>query len=80
MNLENIYFIDTPVDVQDEYYYFIIEQLQNIIQIKEDDIIYLKYTIIFNMFNKRFFKGFIFSSLANDKDFNKEPDFLIFIK
>lgn len=80
MNPENLYFIDTPVDIQDECYDTIINYLENFPNIGENDIIYLKYTSVFNMGNKGFFKGYISTQIKSNKDLNEESDFLIFIE
>lgn len=80
MNPENIYFFNTPIQVQDDCYDIIIEQLEQISSLKEEDIIYLIFTPIFNLSDKGFFKVYVSSQVEVNKDFDREPDFIIFIK
>ena len=49
MNPENLYFINTPVKIQDECYLTVVEQLETIKNIGEDDNVYLSFTPIFNL-------------------------------
>lgn len=79
MNPENLYFIDTPLQIQEEYYENVLEQLQNM-NISEQDNIYLVLSPFFNALDKGFFKGYIFPQEEKNKDFNNEPQFLIFIQ
>jgi hypothetical protein len=72
---DNIYFIDTPVEIQDEAYYKILEQL-NQIEIPDNKNIYLKLTPIFNIPGKYYFNVYIQDTL----DINLRPDFLIFLQ
>lgn len=78
MNSENIYFVDTPVEIQDEYFYNILEKLEEI-EIDNNAYVYLKFSSIMNLPGKFFFKGFIKDAIEIDKTFNYEPDFLIFL-
>lgn len=80
LNPENLYFIDTPIEVQDSEYNNILESLNEIDMIDERDIVYLVFVGIYNMFNKRCFRGYIRTCVQKDKSFNDEPDFLIFIQ
>lgn len=76
MESDNIFFIDTPVEIQDEYFYEIIEKLKPF-DIPDNFFIYLQFSSIFNIPNKFFFKVFITSLDKFEYNF-KEPDFLIF--
>lgn len=76
MNPDNLYFIDTPVEIQDESFNDIIEQLNFI----DDDniIVYIIFSKIYNFENKGFFKCYIRTKVESNKENLKEPDFLIF--
>lgn len=76
MNPDNLYFIDTPVEIQDESFNDIIEQLNFI----DDDniIVYVIFSKIYNFENKGFFKCYIRTEIESCKENLKEPDFLIF--
>lgn len=80
MNPDNIYFLNTPVEIQEECYYYVVEYLSQLNQLNENDIIYLSFTQIFNMNHKGFFKVYISSQIESNEAFNRQPDFLIFIK
>ena len=75
MNEDNIYFIDTPTEIQDECYYKILEHLENL-SISNDTNVYLKLSSPINLPGKYFFNGYIRGSF----DSNLEPDFLIFLQ
>lgn len=79
LNPDNLYFLDTPVEVQDECYYDVLEQINNFDFINDEHIVYLIFSKIFNLRGKACFKGYIKSSIEKDKVFDYEPDFLIFI-
>jgi hypothetical protein len=79
LNPDNLYFLDTPVDVQDECYYDVLEQINEFNFIHENNIVYLIFSEIFNLRGKACFKGYIKSEIENSKVFDYEPDFLIFI-
>jgi hypothetical protein len=70
---DNIYFIDTPVDIQDEVFYKVLENLKNI---NTNDNIYLKFVSSLNIPNKYYFNVYIGKSF----DSNAIPEFLIFIQ
>lgn len=78
MNLENIFFIDTPVEIQEECYDSIIMELENI-NLSDSCYIYLKFSPLFNIEGKAVFKGYTFN-YDDKKDFNSQEDFLIFIE
>ena len=79
LNPDNLYFLDTPIDVQDECYYDVLEQINEFNFIHENNIVYLIFSEIFNLRGKACFKGYIKSEIENSKVFDYEPDFLIFI-
>lgn len=79
LNPDNLYFLDTPIEVQDECYYQVLEQLNEFEFIDENYIIYLIFSEIFNLKGKACFKGYIKMQVEKDKVFDYEPDFLIFI-
>lgn len=76
MNPDNLYFIDTPVEIQDESFNDIIEQL-NFID-NDNIIVYVVFSKIYNFENKGFFKCYIRTEIESNKENLKEPDFLIF--
>jgi hypothetical protein len=75
MNEDNIYFIDTPIEIQDECYYKLLEYLEEINFDKKSNI-YLKLSSSINLPGKYFFSVYIQDSF----DINLEPDFLIFLQ
>lgn len=77
MNPDNIYFLNTPIEIQNLEYYNIIEKLNNF-NISDNDYIYLLFSSIYNIPDKYFFKCYIKNDIIKDKNFNYEPDFLIF--
>lgn len=79
LNPDNLYFLDTPVEVQDECYYQVLGQLNEFDFINDEDIVYLIFSEIFNLRGKACFKGYIKTQIGVDKVFDNEPDFLIFI-
>lgn len=79
LNPDNLYFLDTPIDIQDECYYDVLEQINEFNFIHENNIVYLIFSEIFNLRGKACFKGYIKSEIENSKVFDYEPDFLIFI-
>lgn len=72
---DNIYFIETPVEIQDECYYQLVEHLTNL-GLETDKNIYLKLETIFNMPGKHFFNVYLQDSFNS----NLNPDFLIFLQ
>lgn len=76
MNPDNLYFIDTPVEIQDESFNDIIEQLSFIDN--DNIIVYVIFSKIYNFENKGFFKCYIRTEIESCKENLKEPDFLIF--
>lgn len=75
---DNLYFISTPIEIQDEVYFEVIEKLENL-NISDDCYVYLKFSQITNIPNKFFFNGYIRNALIEDKSTLCEPDFLIFL-
>lgn len=77
--MENdIFFIDTPVEIQDEIYYDIIAHLEEY-NIPENKIIYLKMTPIINLIGKYYFHVFIEDTIVDHSLLRRAPDFLIFL-
>ena len=75
---DNLYFISTPIEIQDEVYFEVIEKLENL-NISDDCYVYLKFSQITNIPNKFFFNGYVRKALIEDKSTLCEPDFLIFL-
>lgn len=74
---EKLFFINTPVDIQDEIYYKTIEYL-NEIDIEYNSYIYLVFTPIANNIGKFYFKGYIKNEPILTKNFDNKSDFIIF--
>lgn len=72
---DNLYFIDTPVEIQDEIYYKIIEYL-NDVPLPNNKNVYLKLVSSYSIPDKYYFNVYIRDSF----DSNLEPDFLIFLQ
>ena len=80
LNPDNLYFINTPVDIQDECYYDVIDELNELNFIKEEHIVYLCFSKIHNLLGKACFKCYLKNHIEENKVFDYEPDFLIFIQ
>jgi hypothetical protein len=70
---DNIFFIDTPPDIQDEIFYEVLNHLENCDY--KDKNIYLKPATALNIPDKYYFNVYI----AKSFDPNAIPDFLIFL-
>lgn len=75
---DNLYFLQTPAEIQEEVYDEVLEKIKNL-NIPENFFIYLKFVSITNIPNKFFFQGYAKNSLIQDKSSLSEPDFLIFL-
>lgn len=75
----DIFFINTPVELQDEMYDSIIEQLSQF-NISEKKTIYLRFTNSLSLLNKKYFEVFITNGVVEHSSLNYSPDFLIFSK
>ena len=73
----DIFFINTPIKIQEEIYYDIEEQLSRY-DIPEDSIIYLKFTPITSFYGKFCFSVYIRNNIVDHSLLNYTPDFLIF--
>ena len=78
MIFEDLYFINTPVEIEEEVYHLIEQELINN-NVSTKAVIYCYFVNPYNYQNNGFFKVFISDKIEKDKDFNKEADFLIFI-
>lgn len=74
---EKLYFIDTPVEVQEEIYYKTIEYL-NGINLDFNSHIYLIFTSISNNSSKFYFKCYLKDKPELVKKPEDNPDFIIF--
>lgn len=77
MTEDNLYFISTPIEIQDEVYSQVLEKLENL-NIPDGCYVYLKFSQITNIPDKFFFKGYARNEVIQDKSTLCEPDFLIF--
>ena len=75
----DIFFINTPVELQDEMYDSIIEQLSQF-NISENKTIYIRFTNSLSLLNKKYFEVFITNGVVEHSSLNYSPDFLIFSK
>ena len=75
---DEIYFLNTPVDVQEEIYNDIIEKLSNL-EIDDNHIVYLRQVSSINFSDSYYFEVFVKSSVV-DHETLISPDFLIFLK
>ena len=78
MTNDNLYFISTPIEIQDEVYFEVLEKLENL-NIPNECYVYLKFVSITNIPNKFFFNGYVRNEAIEDKSTLCEPDFLIFL-
>lgn len=79
-NPDNLYFINTPAEIQDEVFFEVSEQLQLMSNINDNDTVYLVFSSILNLNGKFCFRGYVKSETDSDKSFDNEPDFLIFLQ
>ena len=75
---DEIYFLNTPVEVQEEIYNNIVESL-NDFQIGNNDIVYLCQVNSMNFTDRYYFEVFVRESVVDHKTLIS-PDFLIFLK
>lgn len=75
---DNLYFISTPTEIQDEVYFEIQQKLEEL-NISDESYVYLKLSPITNIPNKFFFQGYVRDGVILDKSILCEPDFLIFL-
>lgn len=77
-NSDNLYFLQTPAEIQDEIFNEVLEKLENL-SIPNNALVYLKFSPITNIPNKFFFQGYMRNEAIQDKSSLCEPDFLIFL-
>jgi hypothetical protein len=77
---DNIFYENTPIDIQDEYHNFIVNYLNENFNLSRNDFIYLKFSNIFNIPGKGYFNVKIKNKKESIKAIDNEPDFLIFIQ
>lgn len=75
---DNFYFINTPLDIQEEYYSYIEQQL-NTLELSNKLYAYLIFSQIGNIMGKYCFKVYIKTDILDKNETLGEPDFLIFI-
>ena len=75
---DNFYFIDTPLDIQEECYSYI-EQRLNGLSISNRYYVYLIFSQIGNRIGKYCFKVYVKTDILDKNEVLGEPDFLIFI-
>ena len=74
---EKIYFIDTPVEIQDEIYHKTIEYLNNI-NIDYNSHVYLFFSPVPDNNGKFYFKCHLKNQYISSKYLGDEPNFIIF--
>lgn len=72
---DNLYFIDTPVEIQEDCYNFIVSEISEL-DIPYNKNVYAKMIPIYNLPGKYYFNIYIHESFKD----NLQPDFLIFIQ
>lgn len=77
MNPENLYFVDTPKEIQDSEYFNILNELEKY-NISEKKIIYVKWTPISNYIGKYYFQIFLSDDLKNHEMLKDKPEYIIF--
>lgn len=78
--MENdIFFINTPVEIQEEIYYDIIEKLLSY-DISSNKVIYLRMSTSMSIFGKYYFEVYVCDNIVEHSTLNYPADFLIFLK
>jgi hypothetical protein len=75
----DIFFINTPVELQEEIYDSIVQQVSEF-GVDENKTIYLRFTNSFGLIGKKYFEVFITNGVVEHSSLNYSPDFLIFTK
>ena len=78
MNNE-IFFINTPVEIQEEFYSYIEENLFAY-DIPADKTIYLRFNTTMNIQGKYYFQVYITEGIVEHSSLSYPADFLIFLK
>lgn len=78
MNNE-IFFINTPVEIQEEFYSYIEENL-SAYNIPADKTIYLRFNTTMNIQGKYYFQVYITEGIVEHSSLSYPADFLIFLK
>lgn len=77
MERDNIFFINTPTDIQDEYFEYFCERLE---EVEDEKIIYIKFAPIMSLMGKYYFEVYICDAIVDHSTLNYPADFLIFLK
>lgn len=75
---DEIYFLNTPVEVQEEIYNDILEKLSNL-EINNSDIVYLRQVSSINFSDNYYFEVYVRPNIVDHKTLIS-PEFLIFLK
>lgn len=78
MMFDNFYFLNTPLEIQEECYDYI-EQNLNKLNLNNKDYVYLLFSAIGNIMGKYCFKVYVKNNILSENEVLGEPDFLIFI-
>lgn len=78
--MENdIFFINTPVDIQEEIYPFIEKRIEER-NIPENKTVYLNFVTNMNMLGRYYFQVYLTDGIVEHSTLNYPADFLIFLK
>ena len=75
---DEIYFLNTPVEIQEEIYNDIVEKLSNL-EIDNNDIVYLRQVSSINFSDNYYFEVYVRPNIVDHKTLIS-PEFLIFLK
>lgn len=75
---DNFYFLNTPLEIQEECYETIFDKL-NKLELTDKNYVYLIFSPINNIRGKYCFKVYIKNKILDKNEIPKNPDFLIFI-
>jgi hypothetical protein len=75
----DIFFINTPVEIQEEFYSYIEENL-SAYDIPADKTIYLRFNTAMNVQGKYYFQVYLTKGVVEHSILNYPADFLIFLK
>lgn len=78
MEIENVYFLDTPVEVQEECYDYVHNEIYNL-DLPPHVYVYLVFSSIANIAGKYCFNVYVKNGILDKNETLKTPDFLIFV-
>lgn len=79
INEDNVYFVNTPIEIQNSEYNKIIQKL-NILNISNEKIIYVKFAPVANLEGKYYFEIYIKNSITHNEMLINDPEYIIFLQ